>query len=262
MPEALDEALVDLDLVDFEVAQVPERGIAGAEIVERDAEAFRAQPPERSAHGLVLIEYDTFGHLELELAWADPGLAHDRAEPVGKALVAELGRRHVDRDGQLGPLARDRAGFVQDPVAERGDQAGFLGHGHEDLGRDPAAARMVPAEQRLEADDLAFAGIDHRLVVDAETLAAGERAAQLRLEHRAQLDALVHRLGEEAIAVAAFVLRAVERDVGLAHEFGAVGSVFGRDGDADADADVSLVAGNLERQAHLLEDAVEGRLDA
>jgi hypothetical protein len=82
------------------------------------------------------------------------------------------------------------------------------------------------------------------------------------LEHRAQLHGLVHRFGEEAIAVAALVLRAVQRDVGLAHEVGAIGAVLGRERHADADADVRLVAEDLERAAQVLEDAVERALDS
>ncbi len=38
-----DEGAVDLELVELELAQAPERGLAGAEIVERDADAAALQ---------------------------------------------------------------------------------------------------------------------------------------------------------------------------------------------------------------------------
>ena len=75
------------------------------------------------------------------------------------------------------------AGRAQHPFADRADQAGLLGDRDELGRRDQAELGMVPAQQGLEAGDLAgFAG-DQRLVVELE-LARVERLAQVELDLR------------------------------------------------------------------------------
>ena len=81
-------------------------------------------------------------------------------------LIATRMRRPASRHS-----ARLAAGFVDDPVAERADQAVALGHRDEDRRADHAALRVVPAHQRLGAGDLAAGRVDLRLVVQLELLA-------------------------------------------------------------------------------------------
>ena len=60
---------------------------------------------------------------------------------------------------------------LQHPFADRHDQADFLGERDELVGRDQPALGMVPAQQRLEAGDLAGLQVDERLVVELELAA-------------------------------------------------------------------------------------------
>ena len=83
--------------------------------------------------------------------------------------MAELHRRQVDRDPQPRPPRGLRAGRVQDPLAERQDQAGLVGLGDEVLGIEQAALGMQPADQRLDPHDGPRRGIDLRLVDQLET---------------------------------------------------------------------------------------------
>ena len=70
--------------------------------------------------------------------------------------MAKLHRREIDGDlERLRPRRRLAAGLAQDPFADRDDEAALLGERNEVAGRDQAALRMLPAHQRLEADDLA-----------------------------------------------------------------------------------------------------------
>ena len=55
----------------------------------------------------------------------------------------------------LVPARRLAAGGAQHPFADLQDQAALLGDRDEDRRRDGAALGMLPAQQRLEADDLA-----------------------------------------------------------------------------------------------------------
>ena len=86
---------------------------------------------------------------------------------------------------------------------------------------------MVPAQQRLDAGDLAGRHIDLRLIVQRE-LVALQRAAQRGLQRQA-LDRLrLDLLGEEAEAVLAVFLGEVHRHVGVLGQRLHVGAV-GRD---------------------------------
>ena len=56
--QVLDEAAVDLELVEREALQIAQGRIAGAEIVERDANAERAQRMEQAQRRLAAFEED------------------------------------------------------------------------------------------------------------------------------------------------------------------------------------------------------------
>src|SRR5438270_13758438 len=64
--QVLDEAAVDLELVEREALQIAQRRIAGAEIVERNAHAERAQGMEQPQRGVAAIEEDRFSDFDLE----------------------------------------------------------------------------------------------------------------------------------------------------------------------------------------------------
>ena len=70
---------------------------------------------------------------------------------------------------------------AQHPFAERVDEAGLLGERDEDLGRDAAVLGVVPAQQRLGADDGVVGEPHDRLIVEAQQ-ALLQRVAQRALE--------------------------------------------------------------------------------
>src|SRR4030095_12893476 len=73
-----------------------------------------------------------------------------------QVALTELRRREVDGDLQrLRPGRRFAAGLPQNPFADRDDQTALLDQRDKDIRRYDAAARMLPPDQRLEADDLA-----------------------------------------------------------------------------------------------------------
>jgi len=96
--------------------------------------------------------------------------------------IAELHRREVHGDGGFGgPTGGVAACLFEHPIAEGHDQADFLGHGNKLFGRNQAALRMLPAQQRLKSADFAAGQIDQRLIVEFEFVAL-ERLAQVELE--------------------------------------------------------------------------------
>ena len=79
-----DEAAVDLQFVEHRLVQIADRRIAGAEIVERDADAERAQALQHVERRAVVAEEHALGDFELD--------------PVARQLVA--GERLADDVGQ------------------------------------------------------------------------------------------------------------------------------------------------------------------
>ena len=101
------------------------------------------------------------------------------------------------------------------------------------VGRDGAAFGMLPAQQRLEADDLAGQQLHLRLVGEAQ-LAARNGMQQIVLDMPPLLDLGAHCRFEEPVGAAPFDLGAVKGGVGVAHQALAIDGVVGIDGDADA----------------------------
>ena len=134
------------------------------------------------------------------------------------------------------PVRRVGAGGAQHPFADRHDQPVRLGDRDEVVGRDHAAGRMAPAQQRLEAGDATAGNVDQRLVMDLE-LAFGQRAAQIGFELPSLQGGALQVLLEEAMAASPLRLRLVEREVGVLGQFVGVGAVGGEQRDADAGAD-------------------------
>ena len=114
--------------------------------------------------------------------------------------------------------------------------------GMKTFGGTIAALRMVPADQRLEADELLRLGVDQRLEDQVELL-GGDRRAQIALEPDAVLLLRLKFRREIARDAAAGVLRLVERKVGLEDQVvdGRPVDRTERAADRHADADLGLV---------------------
>ena len=196
------------------------------------------------------VEQHALGDLQLEPAGLQAGLAEHVENLLREERRAELHRRDVDRDASNRPAFAGAAGLAQHPIADRVDQPGLLGDRDEDAGRrrrraSDGSSAAAPRRRHIAPES----GRIERLVDDLELVAGLERLAQLRFDLAAALDGEVHLLGEDAEAVPPLELGAIERDVGLAHQLGAVDAGVRRDRDADRDADESGVAEKLERAA-------------
>ena len=81
----LHKGAVDFYDVDAELAQVAERGVAGAEIIDRDAAAEILQPRDEAAHVVDILNGDGLGDLN-DQPFADPRIGShqrfDRGPPV------------------------------------------------------------------------------------------------------------------------------------------------------------------------------------
>ena len=224
-----------LILSNGKLPQIAQRRIAGAEVVHRDAHAelLAADAASRASSRRCCSSTDSVISSSSRCA-GRPDAASALTTVCTQIVALELHRRDVDRDPDVvRPVRRLGAGRPQHPFAERIDQAGLLRDRNELGRRDHAALGMVPAQQRLAADDPVVADVDQRLVVQLE-LAAHERLAQVDLQRAARLHARVHLRLEEAVGAAAVGLGAVQRHVGVLQQLIRLGAVVRRHGDADA----------------------------
>jgi hypothetical protein len=124
-----------------------------------------------------------------------------------------------------GPRCRVVAGLLQDPVAERHDQAGVFRDRNELVGADQSALRMTPAYQRLGPADALSPHVNDRLIVQLE-LAVRNRLAQIIFEGLLGVGGLDHLGLEQAEIIAPLGLRRIEREVCLLEQVSRVAAVL------------------------------------
>ena len=104
----------------------------------------------------------------------------------------------------------------ENPVGEWLDDAGVLSERNELIRRHHPASRVVPAQQRLEADRRSSLDVDQRLVVQGEAVVL-DGGAELR--HQSQVaGSLVLEIRVENRHAPAAALRHMQRDVGAPEE--------------------------------------------
>ncbi len=106
----------------------------------------------------------------------------------------------------------------------------------------------VQRHSAFDADQRLAALVDDRLIEQREAVVL-DRRAQIRFQDLAVGQIGVHRRVVDDGAVAALVLGAVERHVGVAHDVGGAGAILVDHRDADGGADHDVVAGDRIRRA-------------
>ena len=252
--DVVDEGLVDLQDVERQAAEVVERGVAGAEVVDResDAEVLElTQTVAAAATSLIITSSISSSTSELGREARPVERAAHGLDDVG---LEHLGRREVHRQREallriaIEPFAGLPTCRVEDPGSDRDDGARLLGDVDEVGRAEQAARRVFPADQCLDPDQAPGVEGHDRLVVQDE-LVGDERAPQLALE----LDAIDHRRVhvrlEELVSTASRVLHRVHRDVGVAQELvDRVGAAVERDADARVDHRLDTCDAERHRQ--------------
>ena len=113
---------------------------------------------------------------------------------------------------------------------------------------------MRPARQRLDADNAVARGVHDRLIGGADSVVL-DGVEQVAFEQFAAGQVGVHRRVIDAGAVAAFVLGAIERHVGIAQNVGGIAGAAVDDGNADRGADDDVVAADRIGRAERIDDA-------
>ncbi len=259
------ELPVDLELVEVEVAQVAQRGLPLAEVVERQPDAERAQPGEHLERALRVGGDQVLGDLERE-PLRKAGVALERPGHLRREVEVEQVRGpEVDRDAEVGVQGADlvqRA--VEDERRERAREPALLREGQEVARAEQPAHGVLPAHERLDAAHRAARQVGLGLVVHDE-LPRGDRVAELPHEGEA-LAAVAVALGQVHLVAGPHPLRLVHRDVRALQQPERIARVQREEGDPDArvdvDGDVLDPEGALERAPQPQAGGARGRLVA
>ena len=252
-----DEGPVDLQLVDRHLAQVGQRGVAGAEVVDRQARAEVAQPGHGGQRPLGVGHDHALGDLELERLRRQAVGVQQTLDLLGQVAVQQVAHRQVDRHRQFAPvLAPGGAlgdGALQHVTGERADEAGLLDGLHEGAGRDQAVLGVLPADQALGAAHAHVVEVDDRLVVDDDLVL--QQGVADAAEHAQPALGVLVLLGGVDLVLGLGLLGRVHGDVGAAQQRVGVLTVLREAGDADAGADLERQLVDHERLADRLEQA-------
>ena len=219
-----DQLAGDLEAVDREPAQVGERRVPRPEVVHGDPDTELAEGVQRHDRRLGIAEHGGLGHLEGQDVRVDPRVADLADDLLDEARMLQLEGREVDAQAEvletrLAMPFDDLPGRrLEHEPAEGEDRVVLLGQVDE-LGRvDRSAHRVVPADERLDADDASAVQLDDRLVVDPQ-VAATDALAEVRGERVPLDDGAVHRRIEHLDPALALGLCPVHRDVRVAEQF-------------------------------------------
>ena len=265
------KALVDLERLHGQLAQVGERGIAGAEVVQRKADS---QLPALAHHldGLLHVgNGGAFQDFQLDQVRRQVRVAGQHLGHLGvEAAVQQLVGADVDAHAQVQSLAEPARrlghGLANDPVAQRPLQVAARHEGQELARRAQALARVVPAQQGLGTHQPAAAQLHLGLVVQQEFTLLQRLAQPAQLQAARMGLAVVFRI-EQLVAVAPGLLGHAHGLVGMAQQQVGVGLVVGVEADAQAGGHgqhpVLHGHGTAGRLQHPVEDggAVLGRAD-
>ena len=258
--DARDEGAVELDRVDREAAQVGQRRVAGAEVVECDPHAEQLQALEPRPGGHDVVEHHALRDLQPDRARSGDRRIGHLGDHAGEARVLQLPGRDVHREAQVAPprqrlpLRELLAGRLEHPGTDRDDQSGLLGDGDE-LRRLHQASVVAPAQERLHPGDPPGGELDHRLVEELELLAV-TGATQRRLDALTFGRPLAQLLVEDHPTTPTVALGAVHRRVGIAEHGRRVGVGLVRERDADRHAELDLATAGPPRGAQRRLDAV------
>ena len=141
---------------------------------------------------------------------------------VDQIFVVQLPAGEIDRNAQVllrcaSPRCQLPTGREDHPAANIGDSATLLGQRDEFHRRQKTAARMAPADERLDALDFTGVQVQLRLVEEHEFI-VGQGLAQILVQLKAHDLTLLHALGIELVGISALFLGAVEGNVCISQQ--------------------------------------------
>jgi len=222
------KALVDLQQAGRQASQVGQRGIPGTEVVQRKPDAHRKAGVHQLADLLHVFERIGLHDLELEQLRIHPRVGcKQRSKTHDEIALLQLACAdvHADRQVQSGgtPCIQLAEHRIDHPLTNLDADDMILDLGQKTVRHQQAANRMLPPDQRLQADHHPGLQVDLGLVVKQklsplEALADGLAAGVQGFEFSVVADV------EKVAAILAGLLGQIHGLVGMAHQhFGLCG---------------------------------------
>ncbi len=182
--DTLDQGAVELDAGQRQHLERCQRGVPGAEVIQRHRNAVRAQSLQRFDGGDPGLQH-RFGQFDFDAARGQLIFGQECLDAVRELAIGQLPRGDVDgharlRPGAALPLRGGTDRRAQHPIADFDAEPGFLGHRQEFARQDQAPIGAAPADQRLDQADFQRLGADLGLEIQLE-LAALDGAPQALL---------------------------------------------------------------------------------
>src|SRR5690606_37117473 len=225
-----DERSVNLQHVDREIAQVPERRVAHAKIIDRQMGSQLVQLGKLVAVVLDVLDENLLRKFELQLTGVDILAGQGVAHVVDEGNVVQFPARQIDRNAQVVtgrtlPAGKLAAGGEHHPPADLGNPTAFFRQRNElnrwqqtAAGMLPSDKRwMLPSDKRFNAVDLTGVEVQLRLVVKCKFV-IGQGLVKVFVQLKAHHFPVLHTLGIELIGIAALFLGPVESHIGIAQQ--------------------------------------------
>lgn len=163
---AFGEGLVDLDLLDREIAQIAQAGMARAEIVERNGNAGFRQLGQDAFGRFRVLHQRRFGDLQHQPSGRKFEFLQDGIDLGRQSRILQLHRRQIEGQVEIvRPGGGDLAGILQQMLGQLGDDAAVFGNRDELQRRHLAKIGICPSRKGLEPCDATGVHVQDWLVI-------------------------------------------------------------------------------------------------
>ena len=170
--EIADKGAVDLDRVDRQRLQMPQRGMPGAEIVERDTATGLAQRADKTGGFFDVVERRGFGDLDDDAARDLGAVAQLRGQGAQPRPVGGGQARDVEAEPDIGMQGKLGQCLVQHVTVDQTDKAELLQDRDEIAGGDDLTVPAAHPQQAFVVIDVTRFGRDDRLECKQDALLA------------------------------------------------------------------------------------------
>ena len=177
--EAADKRPVDLQLVDGQPPQVAERRVAGPEVVDGEPHAHVVQLGQRFQRTGRIGHDDVFGDFERERRRERTPRACSfsaiRSGRSGSCRLRDDTFTEIESGIDGSASGHSSSALSSTSGGQPMDEARLLRQLHEVRGEQPALLRMIPSNQRFDADDEAGPQLQNRLILEKELVMVDRR---------------------------------------------------------------------------------------
>src|SRR5208283_3461029 len=146
-------------------------------VIDGDLDSHFLQAGESSLGVLDVANHDAFGDLQAHRAGVDAELIDAVRDSADEAVSKQLDRRDIQSQHDISsqamrsPPAEVSAGCSDHPSAQLSSDIDRFGYADERLRQQQAARRVLPADQRLDGQDLAGPHVDLGQIVEYKGVA-------------------------------------------------------------------------------------------